>query len=76
MVGHLSGRQKHLLVLSNQLLGGISHSQKKDARNEAIPGIVDGDGPSVIDFEGIFLWEQVKVREIEAANRQVVPLDT
>ena len=72
----MSGGQKHLPVLSDQLLGGIGHSQKKNARHEAVSGIVDGDRPSVIDFEGIFLWEQVKVREVEAANRQVVPLDT
>ena len=76
MISHFPARQEHPLVVPYELLGGIGHCKEQCPSHDAVAGIIDRDGPGVIDLQGIFLWEEKQDGLIEVTHSSVTTLDT
>ena len=57
VVRHLSPKQKHLLVISDQCLRSVHYREEENSGNQTVAGVVHRDGTGVFNQEGFFLGE-------------------
>ena len=76
VISHESPGEKHFFIVGDQFLGGFDNRQEEDSGNQAVAGVVDGDGTCVIDEVCVFLGEEEQCCEVEVAELFRTPPNT
>jgi hypothetical protein len=69
VISEVSSREKHLLMMTNELLCGVDNAGHESERDDPVVGIVNTDGSGVLDqMRGLFRNEH-KAGAVEVSGR-------